>query len=128
LFLSFPETKNQWARDDPAFIVIQAAFVAVGHTSFEEIFACMSNDLIINTIFLDNNLDLLVGIRGGVSASWLLGLRVECSLYFGGGLAPSGVRCCLYVQVKKLVNLDFFLYGYNLHARLVYVVCLCKIA
>ncbi len=23
------ETKNQWARDDPAFVVIQAGFVAV---------------------------------------------------------------------------------------------------
>mmetsp|Transcript_578 Transcript_578/g.1009 ORF Transcript_578/g.1009 Transcript_578/m.1009 type:complete len:259 (-) Transcript_578:2073-2849(-) len=28
------QTKNQWARDDPAFVVIQAAFVAVGSLAF----------------------------------------------------------------------------------------------
>ena len=32
LFRTLTETKNQWARDDPAFIVIQAAFVAVSVT------------------------------------------------------------------------------------------------
>jgi hypothetical protein len=28
-FLLTKETKNQWARDDPAFVVVQASFVAV---------------------------------------------------------------------------------------------------
>jgi hypothetical protein len=28
------ETKNQWARDDPAFIVIEAAFVAIAALAY----------------------------------------------------------------------------------------------
>jgi hypothetical protein len=31
------ETKNQWARDDPAFIVVQASFVAVSVAATEVI-------------------------------------------------------------------------------------------
>lgn len=38
VYISFyyrKQTKNQWARDDPAFMVVQAAFVAVRHESIK---------------------------------------------------------------------------------------------
>jgi len=34
LFLLYIETKNQWARDDPAFLVIECIFVAVGSAAY----------------------------------------------------------------------------------------------
>ena len=38
VYISFyyrKQTKNQWARDDPAFMVVQAAFVAVRYPSIK---------------------------------------------------------------------------------------------
>jgi hypothetical protein len=33
-FFSSPETKNQWARDDPAFVVISSLLLAVAALAY----------------------------------------------------------------------------------------------
>ena len=51
------ETKNQWARDDPAFVVIMVAFLAIGSLSFAVAFHAESLVNMIritfSTIFVD---------------------------------------------------------------------------
>lgn len=89
------ETKNQWARDDPAFVVVQACFVAVIFSMhYFHVFCCYSS--FIKGFFF--------GIRCGISISQLLGISMDSYLLLSCWLVVYWNCCSVNLQVQVFLH------------------------
>jgi hypothetical protein len=119
LLLLFIETKNQWARDDPAFAVVEAGFVAVC------VVLCCCFLLNLTTkkllwvkyrVFVGGN----VSVCNRISKPKLLGIPLECTLWTHSGLASSWPSRCIHYKVRMPLPLPRKFDIMKIKSRLVY--------